>query len=62
MLKKYLDLTEQIATANAKIKVAAIALDKKVLDQYKKLTEEDVKTGEGRSDAYRLRCVINEPK
>ncbi len=25
-------------------------------------TEEDVKTGEGRSDAYRLRCVINEPK
>lgn len=43
VLKKYLDLTEQIATANAKIKVEAIALDKKVLDQYKKLTEEDVK-------------------
>lgn len=43
ILKQYLDLTDQIASDNAKIKVAAIALDKKALEQYKKLTDEDVK-------------------
>lgn len=43
VLKKYLDLTEQITKVNIEIKVAANTLDKMVLNHYKILTEAEVK-------------------
>lgn len=43
VLKKYLDLTERITKANNEIKVEANTLDKMVLNQYKILTEAEVK-------------------
>ena len=44
VLKQYLELCEQQAELNTEIKKAAEALDRKVLEQYKKLGTEDVKS------------------
>ncbi|SOE81030.1 type I restriction enzyme M protein [Caballeronia arationis] len=44
MLNDYLELIEQEAAANKKVKDAQKALDAKVISQYGKLTEADVKT------------------
>jgi len=42
-LNRYLELSEQQTKLNTDIKKAAEALDKKALEQYKKLSEDEVK-------------------
>ena len=44
VLKNYLALLDKEAKASTKVKNAQKELDKKLLGQYKKLTEEEVKT------------------
>jgi type I restriction enzyme M protein len=44
LLAEYLDLSEQEATANTKLKAAQDSLMEKVFQQYTKLTEDDIQT------------------